>query len=46
MKLHVITATGEKTTLTAQDKIFAAEANPVLLAQAIRVYLLMIVRAC
>jgi large subunit ribosomal protein L4 len=39
MKLHAITATGEKTTLTAQDKIFAAVANPALLAQAIRVYL-------
>lgn len=39
MKLRSITATGEKTTLTAQDKVFAAEANPALLAQAIRVYL-------
>ncbi len=39
MKLHSITATGEKTTLTANDQVFAAEANPQLLAQAIRVYL-------
>lgn len=39
MKLHSITATGEKTTLTANDKVFAAVANPSLLAQAIRVYL-------
>ncbi|HCC84337.1 MAG TPA: 50S ribosomal protein L4 [Candidatus Pacebacteria bacterium] len=39
MKLHSITATGEKTTLTAQDAVFAAPANSTLLAQAVRVFL-------
>jgi large subunit ribosomal protein L4 len=39
MKLNSLTSTGEKTTLTAPDQVFAAEYNSALLAQAIRVYL-------
>jgi large subunit ribosomal protein L4 len=39
MKLHSITPTGEKTTLTASELVFGVEKNPALLAQAIRVYL-------
>jgi large subunit ribosomal protein L4 len=39
MKLTTVTTTGTKGSLTANDALFAAEVNPVLLSQAIRVYL-------
>lgn len=39
MKLTVITATSKNSTIDAQDAIFAVSSNPVLLAQAVRVYL-------
>ena len=39
MKLKVITATSKSSTIEVSDSIFAQKSNPVLLAQAIRVYL-------
>ncbi|MFZ5438118.1 MAG: 50S ribosomal protein L4 [Patescibacteria group bacterium] len=39
MKLKVITATSKGSTIEVNDAIFAQKSNPVLLAQAVRVYL-------
>jgi large subunit ribosomal protein L4 len=39
MKLKVITATSKSSTVEASDKVFGQKANPVLVAQAVRVYL-------
>jgi large subunit ribosomal protein L4 len=39
MKLKVITATSKSSTIEVSDSVFAQKGNPVLLAQAIRVYL-------
>lgn len=39
MKLKVITATSKSSTIEVNDEIFAQKSNPVLLAQAVRVYL-------
>ncbi len=39
MKLKVITATSKSSTIEVNDAIFAQKSNPVLLAQAVRVYL-------
>lgn len=39
MKLKVVSTIGQNSTLTVSDSVFAAKVNPILIAQAVRVYL-------